>query len=424
VGFYIRKSVKAGPFRFNLSKSGIGVSAGVPGFRIGTGPRGNYIHMGRNGIYYRASLNGHHTSPQPHHYAQPVQYQQPAFRPSDVIMEDVTGATAMSLEPTGRGDLVDQLNTAAARLTWWWPAAIAVVLLGLLTMPFGLIIWALGGAACVWLYLNDQARKTVVLFYDVHDDANSWFDSLVTEWRWLTESQRVSRIVQSGDVIGTYAFKTNSGASAIDKTINATATASGQIKQLATNIAIPCITAANSALYFLPDRLLVREGKHYSDIDYSALRIFNQRQRFIESSTPPRDAYQVDTTWQIVNVKGGPDRRYKNNRMLPVMLYGRLIVTSASGLHWIVQISRADAAEPVAQVISSAPAQSAEPVAQAIPATPPRSVIRNSGAEPTAETSVNVRCIKCQHIQQVAASATAFQCEQCGAKLKRAKPSA
>jgi hypothetical protein len=25
--FYIRKSIKAGPFRFNLSKSGIGVSA-------------------------------------------------------------------------------------------------------------------------------------------------------------------------------------------------------------------------------------------------------------------------------------------------------------------------------------------------------------------------------------------------------------
>ena len=51
MGFYIRKSIKAGPFRFNLSKSGLGVSAGIPGFRVGTGPRGNYVHMGRNGIY-------------------------------------------------------------------------------------------------------------------------------------------------------------------------------------------------------------------------------------------------------------------------------------------------------------------------------------------------------------------------------------
>jgi hypothetical protein len=49
MGFYIRKSVKAGPFRFNLSKSGLGVSAGIPGFRVGTGPRGNYVQMGPAG---------------------------------------------------------------------------------------------------------------------------------------------------------------------------------------------------------------------------------------------------------------------------------------------------------------------------------------------------------------------------------------
>ena len=31
MGFYIRKSVSIGPLRFNLSKSGIGVSAGIKG---------------------------------------------------------------------------------------------------------------------------------------------------------------------------------------------------------------------------------------------------------------------------------------------------------------------------------------------------------------------------------------------------------
>src|SRR2546423_12877110 len=57
MSFYLRKSIKVGPFRFNLSKSGIGVSAGVKGFRVGTGPRGNYVHMGRGGIYYRKTLS-------------------------------------------------------------------------------------------------------------------------------------------------------------------------------------------------------------------------------------------------------------------------------------------------------------------------------------------------------------------------------
>jgi DNA polymerase-3 subunit epsilon len=100
---------------------------------------------------------------------------------------------------------------------------------------------------------------------------------------------------------------------------------------------------------------LIRDGKRYSDIDYSDLRIFHEQKRFIETSALPGDALQVDHTWQYVNVKGGPDRRFANNRMLPVMLYGRLVITSASGLYWIVQTSRADAAQPVAQILTAAP---------------------------------------------------------------------
>jgi len=411
VGFYIRKSVKAGPFRFNLSKSGIGVSAGVPGFRIGTGPRGNYVHMGRNGIYYRASLGRQRSRPSPR-LGNAVQYQEPVYRPSEVVMQDVTGATAMALEPTGRGDLVEQLNTAAARFTWWWPVAIVVFLLGLLTMPWGAIIWALGGAGCVWLYLNDQARRTVVLFYDVHDGAHAWFESLVTSWRWLTESQGLWRVVQSGDVVGTYNFKVNSGASTLVNTVRALAGTSGKVKQLATNIAVPSITAGPSALYFLPDRLLIRDGKRYSDLDYQALRVFHEKKRFIETAAPPRDSVQVDQTWQYVNVRGGPDRRFKNNPMRPIMLYGRMVLASASGLYWIVQISRPDAAEGVAQVISAAPK---EPIRQAA------SVAPSEAAQPDSEPNrtTTVKCFKCEHRQQVSIEATTFYCEQCGTKLKR-----
>src|SRR6201986_929074 len=62
MGFYIRKSVNVGPFRFNLSKSGIGLSTGIKGFRIGTGPRGNYVQMGRGGIYFRQTLPSSHSN--------------------------------------------------------------------------------------------------------------------------------------------------------------------------------------------------------------------------------------------------------------------------------------------------------------------------------------------------------------------------
>jgi len=57
MGFYLRKSFKVGPVRFNLSKSGIGTSVGVKGFRIGQRPNGSrYMHGGRYGFYYRKEL--------------------------------------------------------------------------------------------------------------------------------------------------------------------------------------------------------------------------------------------------------------------------------------------------------------------------------------------------------------------------------
>jgi hypothetical protein len=56
MGWYLRKSLRLGPLRFNLSKSGIGTSVGVKGLRIGTGPKGAYLHGGRYGLYFREQL--------------------------------------------------------------------------------------------------------------------------------------------------------------------------------------------------------------------------------------------------------------------------------------------------------------------------------------------------------------------------------
>ena len=57
MGFFVRKSFGSGPFRINVSKSGLGASVGVKGFRISNGPRGSHIHAGRGGLYYRSKLS-------------------------------------------------------------------------------------------------------------------------------------------------------------------------------------------------------------------------------------------------------------------------------------------------------------------------------------------------------------------------------
>lgn len=65
-----RRSLKlAGPLRLNFSKSGLGLSLGVPGLHIGTGPRGSYVRAGLpgTGVYYRKSLH----KPRPAHVNTP-----------------------------------------------------------------------------------------------------------------------------------------------------------------------------------------------------------------------------------------------------------------------------------------------------------------------------------------------------------------
>ena len=56
MGFYLKKGFNLGPVRINLSKSGVGFSLGTTGARIGSGPKGNYVHLGRKGLYYRKSI--------------------------------------------------------------------------------------------------------------------------------------------------------------------------------------------------------------------------------------------------------------------------------------------------------------------------------------------------------------------------------
>ena len=113
--FYLRKSVRAGPFRFNLSNSGVGVSVGVKGLRIGTGPRGHYVHAGRGGLYYRASLGGAPRTSSPHNLssqAQPKTYAEPG----GVTMIEVQSGDVAAMRDATVTDLVEDLNKKQAQL--------------------------------------------------------------------------------------------------------------------------------------------------------------------------------------------------------------------------------------------------------------------------------------------------------------------
>ena len=59
----------------------------------------------------------------------------------------------------------------------------------------------------------------------------------------------------------------------------------------------------------------------------------------VQEGSVPGDSTVVRQTWQYVNKEGGPDKRFKNNRQLPVVAYQVMSLEGPAGLKKILQFS-------------------------------------------------------------------------------------
>ncbi|MGH3927621.1 MAG: hypothetical protein ACRDTT_32965, partial [Pseudonocardiaceae bacterium] len=120
---------------------------------------------------------------------------------------------------------------------------------------------------------------------------------------------------------------------------------------LSSNIAVPSLATARRSVYLLPDRVLVRDGRQYADVAYENLRSLATVQQFIEDGAVPSDSLVLGHTWQYVNVKGGPDRRFTNNRQLPILQYGRLTLSGEGGYSATFDFSNPRASSELAEAL-------------------------------------------------------------------------
>jgi hypothetical protein len=193
----------------------------------------------------------------------------------------------------------------------------------------------LGIPFTVWFSWRDKVRRTVVAFYEVDGPAQLRYESLLRTFDDVCRANSAWSTVARGDLQTTYQRKVNAGAGSLVRR-EALRRGVGGSPQLKSNIGVPSLESATRSVYFLPDRILVRDRKTYADLSYGEVSVVRGATRFIEDGAVPPDAVQVDTTWQYVNKRGGPDRRFKNNRRLPVMRYGEVDLSTARGfaVHW------------------------------------------------------------------------------------------
>jgi hypothetical protein len=187
---------------------------------------------------------------------------------------------------------------------------------------------------------SDVLNGTVILNYSLEFEAAQNFARLQAPFRQLATCERVWHIDAAGHNAD---MKRNAGATTSLKRTEVHPRFSRPAK-VQCNLEVPTLQVGNTTLYFFPDRLLVYDSTGVGAVAYTNLKVEMQESRFVEDGSVPHDSHQIATTWQYVNKKGGPDRRFSNNRQLPVMRYGVFGFSSTSGLSILFLCSRSDVA--------------------------------------------------------------------------------
>ena len=114
----------------------------------------------------------------------------------------------------------------------------------------------------------------------------------------------------------------------------------GTPPRIETNVRVGRLVISGTTLYLFPDRLLIYGQSGIQSVVYSDLTLEPGAVLFVEQGIVPSDAVVVDTTWRYINRDGGPDRRFKDNRPLPVVRYGILNISAHSGLRLRLHLSK------------------------------------------------------------------------------------
>jgi hypothetical protein len=109
---------------------------------------------------------------------------------------------------------------------------------------------------------------------------------------------------------------------------------------LKTNIDIPAILGGKNNIYFLPDVILFVRRSHVGALAYNQVKINWALTRFVEEGFVPKDSVIVANTWKYANRNVGPDRRFKNNRQIPVVLYQVMTFEGPNGFQKILHLSK------------------------------------------------------------------------------------
>jgi len=353
VGFRFRKSIKIVPgIRLNLSRSGPSLSLGSKGLHYNIGSKGTRATVGLPGTGLSWSQ---YSSYSQHETARTETVGVPGVPviQSQPILSPIVSGSPERINALSTSELAPILDRASRR--WRFSTLVlffclCVFFLALLSRNERLIaMTALFTTVLVpiAIYL-DRYRRSVKMTYKPEGIAAKISEAIAEAFSDLMSCGAVWRVSAQGH---TWDWKRNAGATTLTQR-SKISLRFARPKCIRGNARFPSIRLGKGELYFLPDALLITHDKSVAALQYKDFTFLVSNTRFIESENVPHDATVVGETWQYVSKKGGPDRRFKFNRRLPVCLYDEVSIQSAGGLNELMHLSKSSSADRFGKIIN------------------------------------------------------------------------
>ncbi|MBA3926054.1 DUF4236 domain-containing protein [Listeria rustica] len=315
MGFRSRKSINlGGGFRVNVSKSGVGYSWGGKGYRVTKTARGGTrttFSIPGTGISHVSETRKNNES---NHTKNPNFYVEDGQSTETINVQDY--------QPAEYKDLLDNIKKVQNL------NLLSIILICTLVLAATMPVFILTSIAGIVLKIYVHTKLAITLDYTFDEEAKKSYSSLCEIWMSLNENKKFWQTISENQLNQKISGGASRGVSRIpSKAITKTP------YFIKTNIKLFGLQLRKQKLFFLPDKLLVVSGRKVGALNYSDIRMALGTTNFVETDPVPKDAHILGNTWLKVNKNGSPDKRFKDNRQVPVCEYGAVQIESGNALH-------------------------------------------------------------------------------------------
>lgn len=313
MGFRYRKSINlGGGFRVNLSKSGIGYSWGVKGYRVtktATGSTRTTVSIPGTGISYVHETNGKQKAASQQEPVQP-------YNAENIQVLDAGDISAMSSEMYK--DLTRRATIAK------YAMFASLVLMVILAIKGSL--WGVVAALAMFYFMFFFPPK---LKYTFDNEEQAKWDKQREAWKAVLKSDKLCQITAT-------AKNSDSRRSAnIDNAVDyVDMKRKGSLPfYVKSNIKPVVLQFKDRSVAIFPDCVMVFDNKKLAVLSMDDVRIKLDALGYLEDGKVPKDSEVIEYRWANANKDGSADKRFGANKQYPVMKYGRVTITGKGNLY-------------------------------------------------------------------------------------------